>query len=172
MSEQASPNFKDPNERMAHAREAREVELRRAKQIAQAAFLEHLRTGLPVQKCARACSLAYSTFRAWRQDDPEFAAAWDDAREEGLDNVEALVLKAATTDWRAAEAYLKAQRPETWGRQKVDASVNATVAAKLEADVTVAGTLKVDLPRAAATWLESIADASGSEGALPPPLQN
>lgn len=54
----------------------------------QAAFLDALRAGLSVSHAARLSGFARRTWYDHRAADPAFAAAWDDASEEGADRLE------------------------------------------------------------------------------------
>ncbi|HWQ34318.1 MAG TPA: terminase [Blastocatellia bacterium] len=52
-------------------------------------FLKKLRlTGGNVSRAARAARVSRSTVYFWRDEDSDFAKAWDDAIEEGLDDLE------------------------------------------------------------------------------------
>jgi hypothetical protein len=54
----------------------------------RALFLEHLAKTANVSASARAAGFDRSTAYAHRQADPEFAAQWDDALEQSLDDLE------------------------------------------------------------------------------------
>jgi hypothetical protein len=84
---------------------------------AQARFLERLATGIPVTVAARLAGVTARAVYLWRDEDPDFAQRMADAREDGLDAIEAQVLSHAKTDWRAGVAYLAAMRPERWSKK-------------------------------------------------------
>jgi hypothetical protein len=84
---------------------------------AQTRFLERLATGLPVTVAARLAGVTSRTIYAWRDEDADFAQRMADAREDGLDAIEAQVLAHAKADWRAGVAYLAAMRPERWSKK-------------------------------------------------------
>ena len=52
-------------------------------------FLEHLRKSANVSESARVAVISRATVHRWRQEDPDFAAAWDDAMEDATDTLEA-----------------------------------------------------------------------------------
>src|SRR4051812_11697932 len=62
----------------------------------RARILRALRAGRTVSHAARACGIAFGTLYAWRHARPEFAAAWQAARDAGalvlLDRARALPL--------------------------------------------------------------------------------
>jgi hypothetical protein len=55
----------------------------------QAAFLEQLVEGAPVTEAAEAVTVSRKTLYQWRREDPDFAAAWELAYEQGTDKLEA-----------------------------------------------------------------------------------
>jgi hypothetical protein len=88
-----------------------------------ATFLECSRKGITVTTAAKEVGVNRWTVYNWRETCPEFAALWDEAKEQGCDHVEDIILKHAQKDWRAAESWLRANRREKWGnRQKNEAS--------------------------------------------------
>jgi len=66
-----------------------------------AAFLESLRAGLSVSHAARVSGFARTTFYEHRAADPAFAAAWDDACEEGADRLEDEAVRRAVEGVRS-----------------------------------------------------------------------
>lgn len=75
-------------------------------------FLDGLRKGLSVQGAADGAGIGRRTAYNWRAEQPEFAAAWDEAIESGTDALEdALLRRALTIDTTAAIFLLKARRP-------------------------------------------------------------
>ncbi len=97
----------------------------------KAAFLDAIRKGLSVGTAAKAAGVRRRTPYTWRENDPEFAEAWAEAREDGLDLIEDQVRKHVGDDWRAGVRILESMRPERW-RRAVDANVTANVSATIE----------------------------------------
>ena len=58
-------------------------------------FLAALGNGRSVSTAARAAHMGRSAVYAWRRDDPEFAADWDDAIEMGTDALEDEAIRRA-----------------------------------------------------------------------------
>lgn len=100
---------------------------------AREAFIATLRESCNVSEAARAAGIGRSTAYEWRDDDPEFAAAWDDAEQEAADKLEREAWRRAVegTDKpvtfqgaitatykeysdRMLEILLKAHRPEKY----------------------------------------------------------
>jgi len=67
----------DRTKRTGSTRDAREV------------FLDHLRKTANISESARVAVVARRTIYEWRDADPVFAAAWDDAIDEATDALEA-----------------------------------------------------------------------------------
>lgn len=75
-------------------------------------FLKVLRETCNVSEGCRAAGIARSTSYKWRGEDPEFAAAWDDAEEEATDALEKVAReRAIDSSDRMLEILLKAHRP-------------------------------------------------------------
>ena len=55
---------------------------------AREAFLAVLRESCNVTKACRAAAIGRSAAYAWRHDDPDFAAAWEEAEQEAVDRLE------------------------------------------------------------------------------------
>lgn len=99
---------------------------------ARATFLEQMRETCNVSHSARAAGVPRRTVYNWREADPEFAAAWDDAEEEAADALELEARKRATVDKsdRMLEILLKAHRPEKFVERfkgEIAAGVTITV---------------------------------------------
>jgi hypothetical protein len=100
-------------------------DLRRAR--TKAVIVKVLSEGWSITKACREAKVQRCTVYEWRERDPEFRKAWDDAIVAGLDSIEDLVRNAGERDWRAGEAVLKAKRSEVWNpRQKTDVTLNAS----------------------------------------------
>ena len=79
------------------------------------AFLAGLRSIPVVRVACEAAQISRKTAYAWRERDVAFREAWDGAVEDGLDALEALLMKRAmTTDTTAAIFILKHRRPEIY----------------------------------------------------------
>jgi len=83
---------------------------------ARAAFLAVLAEHCNVSEACRAARISRSAAYEWRNDDPAFAAAWDDAEQTAADTLEKVAWDRATAKkgWsdRMLEILLKAHRPE------------------------------------------------------------
>jgi len=78
---------------------------------AREAFLSALRDSANVSEAARAAGLGRQTVYEWRADDQDFAAAWDEAAEAALDDLEKVAWDRAR-GWRdeATGRYLYSDR--------------------------------------------------------------
>jgi len=82
---------------------------------ARETFLEELRQTCNVSHAARCAGIGRRTAYDWRDADPEFAAAWDDAEQEGVDALElAARERAIEGSDKLMEILLKAHRPEKY----------------------------------------------------------
>jgi hypothetical protein len=99
----------------ACAREpGRRAELQRAK------FLELIASGRSITAAARAAKVSRDSLYRWRNENAEFAAAWDEAREAGLDALEDKARDLAEEgDTKMIIFLLKAGRLEKY-RENVD----------------------------------------------------
>ena len=90
---------------------------------ARASFLRVFSETCNVSEACRAANIGRSAAYAWRNDDPAFAAEWDEAEQIAVDKLE-LVARQRATDGgsdRMLEILLKAHRPDKYvERQKVD----------------------------------------------------
>jgi len=81
-------------------------------------FLKALSNGLWVGAAAASAGLGRTAVYAWRHDDAQFAAEWEDAFERGTDMFEnALRGLAAKGDLGAIIFALKARRPDVYNRR-------------------------------------------------------
>lgn len=100
-------------------------------------FLASLRGGATVREAYERAKIGKSTVYDYRADDPEFAAEWDRARDQGAAVLaEELFVRALDRDDPASASLLKfalsGYRRETFGQQvKVDATVQAIPAEDL-----------------------------------------
>ena len=82
---------------------------------ARETFLEQFRLTCNVSHAARSAGIGRRTVYDWREADPEFAAAWDEAEEEAIDALElAARERAIDGSDRMMEILLKAHRPEKY----------------------------------------------------------
>ncbi len=79
-------------------------------------MLEALARGMSPTSAANAAGVGRSTAYLWRQEDPAFAAEWDDAVAVGIDRLETEVFRRAIEySDKLATFLLKKRRPEVYG---------------------------------------------------------
>ena len=83
---------------------------------ARETFLEVLRNTCNVSAAARSANISRSAVYAWRREDEQFAADWDDAEGEAVDNLEGVAYARAMSGEsdRMVEILLKGHRPERY----------------------------------------------------------
>jgi hypothetical protein len=88
----------------------------------KAAMISALSLGMGPGEAAEAIGIGRSTAFAWKKDDPEFSAKWDEARETAWDKLEGRMYSIGYDDGDVAaiEKTLKAYRPERWREPKGD----------------------------------------------------
>lgn len=80
-------------------------------------FLDSLAAGDSISKAATAAGGTTRNFKAWRADDENFAADWDEAIEEGTDFIEDTATERALKKSDPLMlAILKARRPDKFDR--------------------------------------------------------
>jgi hypothetical protein len=80
-------------------------------------FLDALELGDSVSKAATIAGATSRQFKRWREDDPDFAADWDEAEEAGTDFIEDTATdRALKKSDPLMLAILKARRPEKFDR--------------------------------------------------------
>ncbi len=98
-------------------------------------FLAALAAGHSVKTAADAAGIARQTVYRWRQEDEDFARAWDDAVEDGTDLLEDEALRRALEGSDTMLIFLlKARRPEKYRdthRVQHDGAVRIEVVAPL-----------------------------------------
>ncbi len=79
---------------------------------ARETFLKALAKSCNVSASCRAADISRTAAYAWRRDDPEFAAAWDDAEGEAIDELEGVAYARAIAGEsdRMLEILLKGHR--------------------------------------------------------------
>jgi hypothetical protein len=84
-------------------------------------FLEALRAGKTIRHACEDASVQRSTIQIWRKSDPEFAAEFTDAFEDGVDLLEAELVYRATRSDKPSDllllAALRAKRPALYREQ-------------------------------------------------------
>ena len=84
-------------------------------------YLAALAKGRAPTVAARMAGLARSTVYKWRREDVEFAAAWADCVEQGLDLLEDRAYQRAMKNSDQLLMFqLRARRPEVYGRRTDD----------------------------------------------------
>ena len=84
-------------------------------------FIAALTVQGTVSHAAQAAGVSRNTAYRWRQDDHEFAEAWDEAHENAVDAVESsLYQKALSGDTICMIFYLKGHRPNYRDRLNID----------------------------------------------------
>ena len=89
----------------------------------RAKFLAELAAGMSVGAACRSARISRTPAYAWRNDDAEFAAAWDSAIEEGTDELEDVLFKRASG----------ADRPRRYSCSKLVAQTNTASASSTPA---------------------------------------
>jgi hypothetical protein len=80
-------------------------------------FLKQLAKGKSPGAAAQVVKIARCTAYKWKSEDAEFASAWIDAVETGLDLLETRVMERGLADSASdAQFMLRARRPEVYGR--------------------------------------------------------
>ena len=75
-------------------------------------IIERLAAGDAVTQAARAANIGRNEAYTWRREDETFAAAWDEAVEEGLDMLESVgYRRAIDSSDGLLTMYLKCRRP-------------------------------------------------------------
>lgn len=94
----------------------------------QSRFLLALSEGLHVCEAVRRAGVSRSTVYNWKNDDPAFAEAWNDALETMLDNVENAIYTAAMQGNVTAQIFiLKTKGKDRGWIERADFNVNQTV---------------------------------------------
>lgn len=85
-------------------------------------FLNVLADSCNVSAACRAAGVARSAMYEWRDEDPEFAAAWREAEEQAADELEQVAWDRARSGLsdRMLEILLKAHRPKYREKQAIE----------------------------------------------------
>lgn len=79
-------------------------------EIVKQKFVELLATGDHPGKAAKKLEVSRGAFYKWRKEDDKFAAAWDDAVETSLDNLESALYQDGLTNLNENARYLLQRR--------------------------------------------------------------
>lgn len=91
-------------------------------------FLDQLAVGNSVSFAANAAGGTTSNFKKWRDSDPDFAADWEEAVEEGTDFIEDVATERAMKKSDPLMlAILKARRPDKYDRGSGKAGVEVNI---------------------------------------------
>ena len=94
-------------------------------------ILERLMAGDAVAQAARAAGISRNEAYEWKHEDLDFAVAWDNAVEEGVDMLETIAYRRAIDSSDGLlTLYLKCRRPEKWNPDS-QPSVNNTLNLKV-----------------------------------------
>lgn len=98
----------------------------------EARFLAHLERWGSVIRAARLAHVDRKTAYKRRATDPAFADAWDAARRLGIEALEDSVVDRARRSDRLALAILAAEKPDKYGRVRIDLhALDAEIADRL-----------------------------------------
>ena len=90
---------------------------------AREVFLEALRETCNVSHAARTAGIGRRTAYDWRDADPDFAAAWQEAEDEAVDKLEQVAReRAIDSSDRMMEILLKAHRPDKYVERRLHGS--------------------------------------------------
>ncbi len=84
----------------------------------RAKFLESISQGNTVCEAVKAADLSRATVYRWKEEDPDFAQAWYDAREDYVDSLETMAKKRAGVSTAMLIFLLKSYRPQVFGDGK------------------------------------------------------
>ena len=125
----------------AYAEKAKVVVQRTAKQAGHSpeataankrALLVALSLGMNPGDGAEAVGVGRSTVFDWKQNDPEFAAAWEEARETSWDRAETKMYNLGMDgDVTALDKALKANRPEKWREARSESTTTTNIAVRM-----------------------------------------
>lgn len=90
-----------------------------------AEIVQTIREGQPITRAARLCGVNPVTVHRWREDDPDFNEAVEDAMEFQVAVLTRKVDQASDTDWKAAAWRLERLRPDEFGSKR-EVNVTAT----------------------------------------------
>lgn len=88
-------------------------------------ILQTIREGQPITRAARLCGVNPATVHRWREEDPDFGEALEEALEFQVAVLTRKVDQASDTDWKAAAWRLERLRPDEFGSKR-EVNVTAT----------------------------------------------
>ena len=88
-------------------------------------ILQTIREGQPITRAARLCGVNPDSVHRWRQEDPGFNEAVEEAIEFQIAVLTRKVDQASDTDWKAAAWRLERLRPDEFGSKR-EVNVTAT----------------------------------------------
>ena len=88
-------------------------------------ILQTIREGQPITRAARLCGVNPDSVHRWRQEDPDFNEALEEALEFQVAVLTRKVDQASDTDWKAAAWRLERLRPDEFGSKR-EVNVTAT----------------------------------------------
>ena len=84
----------------------------------RANFLEAIAQGNTVCEAVKTAGLSRATVYRWKDEEPDFAQAWYDAREDYIDSLETMAKKRAAVSTAMLIFLLKSYRPQVFGDGK------------------------------------------------------
>ena len=103
---------------------ARDLRVKKSPELL-AEILQTIREGQPITRAARLCGVNPDSVHRWRQEDPEFNEAVEEAVEFQVAVLTRKVDQASDTDWKAAAWRLERLRPDEFGSKR-EVNVTAT----------------------------------------------
>ncbi len=104
------------NEERPTAR-ARDLRVKKSAQLLDE-ILRTIREGQPITRAARLCGVNPDSVHRWRQEDPDFNEAVEEALEFQIAVLTRKVDQASDTDWKAAAWRLERLRPDEFGAKR------------------------------------------------------
>lgn len=103
---------------------ARDLRVKKSPELL-AEILQTIRDGQPITRAARLCGVNPDSVHRWRQEDPDFNEAVEEAVEFQVAVLTRKVDQASDTDWKAAAWRLERLRPDEFGSKR-EVNVTAT----------------------------------------------
>ncbi len=98
-------------------RRARDLRVKKSAQLLDE-ILRTIREGQPITRAARLCGVNPDSVHRWRQEDPDFNEAVEEALEFQIAVLTRKVDQASDTDWKAAAWRLERLRPDEFGAKR------------------------------------------------------
>lgn len=96
---------------------ARDLRVKKSQQLLDE-ILQTIRDGQPITRAARLCGVNPDSVHRWRQEDPDFNEAVEEAIEFQIAVLTRKVDQASDTDWKAAAWRLERLRPDEFGAKR------------------------------------------------------